>query len=209
MKGRVKKPMKKCDCNDLECIQKGDGICQATIYKCKKHGEYSTDCYVCSPETKNGKPTNLSTVKCRMCVKSELESQQFWDTPESIHERKITLRGSDKWIKRTLENSLPDGVNAKFLKKGDSITVETLTGDPIQHGIPAHKPEKRFETKKPVMVHLLCFDDGFTNRIQGASLDGKKIGGMVDELNDGEEGGGDPFWSFIVELQDVELLTER
>ena len=201
MKGRVKKPMKKCDCNDLECIQKGDGICQATIYKCKKHGEYSTDCYVCSPETKNGKPTNLSTVKCRMCVKSELESQQFWDTPESIHERKITLRGSDKWIKRTLENSLPDGVNAKFLKKGDSITVETLTGDPIQHGIPAHKPEKRFDARKPVMIYLLCVNVGSITKIEAASLNSETIGALVYKLNGEEDGADGPYYSFSTELE--------
>ena len=118
-----------------------------------------------------------------------------------IHERKITLNGDPAWIKRTLENSLPDGVYAGVLKNGCSITVETLTGDPVQHGIPAHKPEKRFDARKPVMLHLLCFDDGFTTKIEKASLDGKKISNLVYEFNGGEGGEGGPYCSLSIELE--------
>ena len=49
-----------------------------------------------------------------------------------IHKRIITLEGPEQWIKTTLKNSLPDGINTSYFGEGKSITVETIEGEPIK-----------------------------------------------------------------------------
>lgn len=139
-----------------------------------------------------------------------------------IHERIITINGPDQWVKRTLENSLPEGINSIF--GGDrSIAVKTTHGEPLLHDLPKNKPEPRFDlgqvefkTLKEHMemtgrykvidtitgekIHLLMFDDGSgTGKIEKASFNGHKINKMVDECN-GEGGGGGPYFAINVEL---------
>lgn len=63
-----------------------------------------------------------------------------------IHKRIITLEGPKEWIKKTLKNSLQEGLNDSFLEKGKSITVETIEGEPVINKKPlVNKPEKIFE----------------------------------------------------------------
>lgn len=62
-----------------------------------------------------------------------------------IHKRIITLEGPESWIKTTLKNSLPDGVNTAYFGKGKSIKVETIEGDPVEGDPVSKKPESRYE----------------------------------------------------------------
>ena len=63
-----------------------------------------------------------------------------------IHKRIITLRGPEQWIKTTLQNSLPEGLNDSFFGEGKSIEVETIEGEPVGgESAVSKKPEHRHE----------------------------------------------------------------
>ena len=69
-------------------------------------------------------------------------------TEKMVHRRIISLEGDAKWVKTTLLNSLPEGINEKYFGEGRLIRVETIKGDPLESRTAlACKPEKRFEEK--------------------------------------------------------------
>jgi len=108
-----------------------------------------------------------------------------------IHKRIITIKGDNDWIKRTLQNSLPEGINTNLFGADRSIAIETVHGEPLFHDLPKNKPELRFETEITEKIHFLVFDDGFGSfKIERASFDGQKINEMIDAYNGkGKESG--------------------
>lgn len=117
-----------------------------------------------------------------------------------IHKRIITTKGDDAWVKRTLQNSLPEGITSKIFGDGREIAVETIQGEPLSHEMPGNKPEDRF--KNPVKIHLLMFDDGSgTGRVEKASFDGLKINQEAEACNGGPDMGG-PYYAVSVDLED-------
>lgn len=70
-------------------------------------------------------------------------------TEEMIHRRIISLEGPPEWVKTTLHNSLPEGINQGMFGEGRIIRVETIKGDPPKDwDALSRKPEKRYEEKE-------------------------------------------------------------
>ena len=69
-----------------------------------------------------------------------------------IHKRIITIAGDTAWVKRTLENSLPEGFNVEIFGPDRQIIVETIEGDPIEHELPSTKPESRFNINPNAII---------------------------------------------------------
>jgi len=117
-----------------------------------------------------------------------------------IHKRIITIKGDEAWVRRTLHNSLPEGITGRIFGDNREIAVKTVQGEPLSHGMPDNKPEGRFNN--PVKIHLLMFDDGSgINSIEKASFDGLKINQEVDACNGGPDMVG-PYYVVSVDLED-------
>ena len=119
-----------------------------------------------------------------------------------IHKRIVTMEGHEDWIKRTLQNSLPEGFHAGIFGGNQSINITTIEGNPVLHAMPKNKPEIRFEYSENVKIHLLMFDDGSgTGRIEKASLSGMLINRLVDESNGGPGMESGPYFATSVDLE--------
>jgi len=70
-------------------------------------------------------------------------------TEKIVHRRIISVEGDAEWVKTTLMNSLPEGINKRFFGEGRLIRVETIKGDPSTSTAALHrKPERSYEKKE-------------------------------------------------------------